>query len=94
MMLKLAFFSIALISGLMYIFGISALHLVSYFGSKDLAFILMDNGFDVNSAVSIYGWTPLMVAASTGNHNIVSMLIKHGAAVNKYIKVGGYRKYI
>lgn len=41
----------------------------------------LDKGFDINAKNHI-GFTPLMVATSQGNHDMVTLLIQYGAEVN------------
>ena len=54
------------------------LDVASFKGYKNIAFILISNGADVNCA-NRFGTTPLMSAASEGHYAIVQLLIQAGA---------------
>ena len=61
--------------------GSTPLHVAAYYGRKEIAELLIDEGADVNVKID-EGWTPIHEAANGGNKEITGFLISEGADVN------------
>ena len=65
----------------------TSLHYAAYYGHKNVAKLLIDNGSDVN-VKDEYGWTPLHSAAIKGDLETVQALLKAGADMTAKDKKG------
>ena len=66
----------------------SALTAAIYVGNFDIASYLINNGADVNYAAGD-GTTPMLVAAQTGQAEMIELLAKEGATVNYVVPESG-----
>lgn len=68
--------------------GITALHLATKHGHRNVAALLLKQGAAVNPA-SQDGVTPLSVAVQGGRQEMVALLLANGAQVNEQAQIGG-----
>jgi ankyrin repeat protein len=62
--------------------GHTALFVASNLNRREIAYILIQAGADINIQTSYGGYTPLMIAAENNNIEILDMLIQAGAELN------------
>eukprot|EP00943_MAST-04B_sp_MAST-4B-sp1_P006692 g6692.t1 len=70
-------------------FGQTALYIGVFNNNIELIELLVDNGADVDSIVTVTGETSLGVATRNNNTEIVNILIKKGACINRQIGESG-----
>jgi hypothetical protein len=69
--------------------GVASLGQASINGRRDVAELLINQGIDVNAIVYEYPkWTVLMAATNAGQLDVVKMLVRKGASVDKRDKDG------
>lgn len=61
--------------------GCKALHLAAYHGEVGSVHALIDAGACIEDA-DVYGWTPLIFAASSSSHAVILGLLHRGASVS------------
>lgn len=66
--------------------GMTALHVAVIHGSFEVAEKILEWGVDVNTSTAT-GLTPLILAAATGNKQLVQLLINHGAQADNTMQV-------
>ena len=57
-------------------------------GNIDVIQRFINDGFDINQELDEYGWTPLIFASDNGHKEIVEMLMRAGADIEKADKYG------
>ena len=62
--------------------GLTPLHLAAILGFTDIARMLIANRADINCGSSDSGDTPLHLATAGNHHEVVQLLLEHGAAVD------------
>ena len=63
---------------------IAPIHLAAFIGKQDLMKLILNNeAIDIDLETETSGFTPLCVAAISGNYEILRMLIENGAELNK-----------
>jgi len=68
--------------------GSTPLHLAAYYGFKNLAEVLIQNGADVKIKTDDLGMTPLHAASQRGHFEIAKLLLDKGAEINAKDKEG------
>jgi ankyrin len=68
--------------------GITALHLATKHGQRNVVALLLEHGAAVNPG-SQDGVTPLSIAVQEGRQEMVALLLTEGAKVNEQVQIGG-----